>query len=40
MVIIFHRVIISVSYRRRGSAPHVQIKIIDKKDVFRIGSLL
>ena len=40
MVIFFHRVIISVSYRRRGSALHVQIKIMDKIDVFRISSLL
>jgi len=40
VVIFFHRVTISVSYRRCGSAPHVQIKIMDKIDVFRISSLL
>ena len=42
MAIFFHRLIISVglSYRRRGSALHVQIKIMDKIDVSRISSLL
>ena len=29
-------VIISVSYRRRGSALHVQIKIMDKIDVLEL----
>ena len=40
MVIFFQMVITSVSYQRRGSAPHVQIKIMDKIDDFRISSLL